>query len=57
MTYKDYCPNCDYPLMIEEERTHYRITDYENTVTSCPNCLAPLLVEGSVLVVDEARVG
>jgi len=56
MTFNDHCPNCDYPLMVEEEDRYYRITDYGNTVTSCPNCLTPLLVESSVLVVDEARV-
>ena len=54
MTYTDYCPNCDYRLMVEEDRTHCRITDYGHTVTACPNCLVPLRVEASVIVEDKA---
>lgn len=53
MTFKDYCPNCDYVLMVVDEDHYYSIQDYGHNVTTCPNCLVPLRVEGGVLAMDK----
>lgn len=53
---RDYCPDCDYPLEIVEDRQHVVIKDGDAIVNRCPSCFVELwVIDGSLVVVREVK--
>src|SRR5574339_446004 len=41
----NWCPNCDYRLLVVKDGKSYFIFENGHEITSCPNCLVKLYVD------------